>query len=74
MTMTTSTAQSGQPWARTAGLLGGCATVIAGVVRSVDPDIIVYRATIAAITVAIIVRVFCAVCDSAKPSEEDEDE
>jgi hypothetical protein len=72
--MTTSTAQSRQPWARTAGLLGGCATVIAGVVRSVDPDVIVFRATIAAVTVAIIARLFCVVCDTAKPIDDDEDE
>lgn len=71
--MATSTAQSGQPWARAAGLLGGCATVIAGVARSVDPDVIVYRATIAAVGVAVIVRLFCIVCDTTKPHD-DEDE
>jgi hypothetical protein len=71
--MTTSTAQSGQPWARAAGLLGGCATVISGVVRSVDPDIIVYRATIAAVGVALIVRLFFIICDTTKP-QDDEDE
>jgi hypothetical protein len=74
MTMTTSTAQSGQPWARAAGLLGGCATVIAGVVRSVDPDIIVFRATIAAVTVALVVRLFCVICNCTKPIEEEDDE
>ena len=72
--MTTSTAPSGPPWARTAGLLGGCATVISGVARSVDPDVIVYRATIAAFGVAIIVRLFCVICDTTKPHEEEDDE
>jgi hypothetical protein len=72
--MTTSTAHSGQPWARAAGLLGGCATVIAGVARSVDPDIIVYRATMAAVGIAIIVRLFFIVCESAKPVAGDDDD
>jgi len=71
--MTTSTAQPEQPWARACGLLGGCATTIAGVAQSVDPDVIVYRATVAAITVAIIVRLFCILCESATPID-DEDE
>jgi hypothetical protein len=71
--MTTSTAQPGQPWARAAGLLGGCATVIAGVVHSVDPDLIVYRATIAAVGVAISVRLFCIICETTKPTEDEED-
>jgi len=71
--MTTSTAQPGQPWARTGGLLGGCATVIAGVVRSVDPDVIVFRATIAAVTVAIIVRLFCIVFETTRPADDDDD-
>ena len=71
--MTTSTAQPGQPWARASGLLGGCATTIAGVAHTVDPDVIVYRATIAAVTVAVIVRVFCLICETATPVEDDDD-
>ncbi len=71
--MTTSTAQPGQPWARASGLLGGCATTIAGVAQSVDPDVIVYRATVAAITVAVIVRVFILVCQSTTPPIEDDE-
>ena len=72
--MTSSTAQPGQPWARAAGLLVGCATTIAGVARSVHPDVIVYRATIAAVTTAIIVRLFCLVCENAGPTEDEEDD
>jgi hypothetical protein len=71
--MTTSTAQPGQPWARACGLLGGCAATLAGVAQSVDPDIIVYRATIAAVSIAIAVRLFCLVCQSAKPAEENDE-
>ena len=71
--MTTSTAQPGQPWARACGLLGGCATTIAGVVHSVDPDVIVYRATIAAVMVALVVRAFCLVYQSTLPVDDDED-
>ncbi|HVJ87457.1 MAG TPA: hypothetical protein VM452_17490 [Caulifigura sp.] len=71
--MTTSTAQPGQPWARASGLLGGCATTIAGVAQSVDPDVIVYRATVAAITVAVIARVFVLVCQSNTPTIEDDE-
>jgi hypothetical protein len=71
--MTTSTAQSGQPWARTAGLLCGCVTVIAGVARSVDPDVIVYRATIAAVVVALITRLFCLVYETTQPTDDEEE-
>ena len=71
--MTTSTAQPGQPWARASGLLGGCATTITGVAHAVDPDVILYRATITAVAVALIVRVFCLICHSATPAEDDDD-
>lgn len=71
--MTISTAQPGQPWARACGLLGGCATTIAGVMQSVDPDVILFRATIAAVGVAIVVRMFCVVCETATLIHEDED-
>ncbi len=71
--MTTSTAQPGQPWARASGLLGGCVATIAGVAQSVDPDVIVYRATLAAVAVAIAVRFFCFVCQSASPVEDDDE-
>ncbi|HVJ68200.1 MAG TPA: hypothetical protein VM510_09465 [Caulifigura sp.] len=70
--MTTSTAQPGQPWARTCGLLGGCATTIAGVAHSVDPDVIVFRSSVAAVTVAIIVRAFCIICQTATPEQDDD--
>ena len=72
--MTTTTAQPGQPWARACGLLGGCAATIAGVMHSVDPDEILFRASIAAIGVAVVVRMFCVVCEAAKPVIEDDDE
>ncbi len=70
--MTTSTAQPGQPWARAGGLLAGCAATIAGVAQSVDPDVILFRATVSAVGVAVVIRLFCVVFN-ALSSEEDDD-
>jgi hypothetical protein len=72
--MTTSTAQPGQPWARACGLLGACAATIAGVMHSVDPDVILFRATVAAIGVAVFVRMFCMVFENVHSVPEDDDE
>jgi len=56
--MTTPTADRGQPWARACGLLGGCATTLAGVIQQVDPDVIVVRAVVAALAIGIVVAMF----------------
>lgn len=71
--MTTSTADRGQPWGRACGLLGGCATTLAGVVQQVDPDVIVFRATVAAIAIGAVVGLFRAVVQALPAHERDEE-
>jgi hypothetical protein len=71
--MSASTAHPGQPWARASGLLGACAATLAGVAQSVDPDVILFRATVSAIAVAVVVRVFCAICESCRVVHTDDD-
>jgi hypothetical protein len=72
MSVTTTTANR-QPWGRACGLLAGCVATVVGVLREVDPDVILYRAMITAVVVAVAVRMVRSVMEAC-PAKDDEDE
>lgn len=47
-----------QPWGKTIGLLTGCLTIVAGILRSVEPAEIVIRAFVASLMIGGVVRGF----------------
>jgi hypothetical protein len=49
--------QSAKPWGSVAALLAACFATIAGVVRGIDPDVILWRAIVAATLVAALAAV-----------------
>jgi hypothetical protein len=52
--MTKATAQHGLPWGRTTGLLGACLATLVGVLRGLDPDVVLVRAATAGVVVGVL--------------------
>lgn len=49
--------QSVKPWGSVAALLAACFVTIAGVMRGIDPDVILWRAVVAATLVGALTAV-----------------
>ncbi len=49
------------PWGRAIGLLAGCVVMVIGVLCKLDPDVILFRAVVAAVVLGVATRVVRAV-------------
>jgi hypothetical protein len=49
--------QSAKPWGSVAALLAACFATIAGVVRGIDPDVILWRAVVTATLVGALTAI-----------------
>ena len=49
------------PWSRASGLLAGCMATLIGICSRLEPDTILMRSVVAAVIVAVFVRVVRAI-------------